>query len=507
MKSMLLFFLLLLSGCQQIKVTNNNKTDATHPHFKSKIDKSILPSNYEIKGFAECPMDLEGLQTLIDVKNGTLIPNSVAGKKVNNIPLSISEMNEWSEVFNQIEGSFPPAVFNIDDDREVYFFIFDGTWNDKDSKKPRTIPAKLFEQLIQLESKDARINVKYYPGVGTRTSIAGELWEGFTGSGAKERADKALHELEMQIENMKKKPHVYTIGFSRGAASARHFLNLVNDLYSKEQLFNQTENSLYSKPRLYSMLFDTVATGQSTELTLNIPASVTSVIHFVAASEERVFFPVTRINAPTDNVIVDDRIVEVNLPGVHSDIGGGYGDTLEQLSHLLANLWLERQGIYLKKTNYDIQAYLNNGKNDSRWLRLGSPKNNIKRKESVKVSKEQTITNELDTKFDVMEMLERAALSANSANQALLKLKQDIKSGKKKTFQGLVINLTAIDNSLRIETNCPENVSINKDKGLIEVLGQPFIQLTPMYLEQLRSTYGLINTYPPLKKENYVPNT
>lgn len=215
----------------------------------------------------------------------------------------------------------------------------------------------------------------------------------------------------------------------------------------------------------------------------------------------------TRINLPTDNVIVDDRIVEVNLPGVHSDIGGGYGDNLEQLSHLLANLWLERQGIYLKKPNYDIQAYLNNGKNDSRWLQLGSPKSNIKRKESVKVSKEQAITNELDTKFDVMEMLERAALSANSAYQSLLKLKQDIKSGKKKTFQGLVINLTAIDNSLRIETNCPENVSINKDKGLIEVLGQPFIQLTPTYLELLRSTYGLINTYPPLKKENYVPNT
>ena len=523
MKPTLFFYLFLLSGCQQIAPTNINRIEEQrNVNNQSEIDKSILPSNYEITGFSKCPIDREALQTLIHVKNGFLIPNSNLGNTVNNTSLSIEEMNQWLHVFSRMENSFPPAVFNIDDERQVSFFIFDGTWNDKDNGEPNTVPAKLHHQLIQ--SQDHRVKTHYYHGVGTRTTFIKELSEGVTGNGAEERAIQALDELKAQTEKTGIAPHVYSIGFSRGAASARHFLNLVDDYYFQEKSFHSSENLLFSKPRLYSMLFDTVATGQLDNLRLEIPLSTMSVIHFVATSEERTHFPITRINVPTNDLIIEETIVEVDLPGVHSDIGGGYGDTLEKLSHSLANLWLEKQGIYLPSIDYDIQALLNMGRNDSRWLPLGKIDSNNKRKESPnKVTEQFTLTDpnietdlneilerialaESNMETNLNEMLERAALLATSATQALLRQRQKIDSGEKQTFQGLVINLYPKDYSLKVNTNCPESVSINKNEGVIEVLGQPFIALTPEYLKQLRSTYGLINTYPVPNKKNYIPS-
>ena len=503
MKPAFLLFLLFLFGCQNMALNDmNNAHDDRGIGNQSKIEESILPSNYDIVGFSDCPIGIEGIQTLIDVKNGVLIPNSSLGKTDNNIPLSISEMNEWLRVSSRIENLYPPAVFNIDDQRKVYFFIFDGTWNDKDKDQHKTVSAKLYDQLVQLQEKDSRIHVNYYSGVGTRTSLLNRLWEGATGNGSEERAKKALDELK-NVETANK-PHIYSIGFSRGAATARHFLNLVDEYYFEEENFSPFEKSLFSKPRLYSMLFDTVATGQLSTLKLEIPQSVISTIHFVATSEERTFFPVTRIPQQNNSETLGQQLLEVDLPGVHSDIGGGYGDSLEKLTLFLANTWLNKQGIHLPAENQDFQAILNMGKNDSRWLQLGNPNRNTKRKESATNTTELSAMTNPEMGINVAKTLEMTILVATGANQRLLRQKQDIASGKKKTFQGLAINLYPKGNSLTVSTNCPDSISINKNKGTIDVLGQPFIPLTPEYLNRLRSTYGLINTYPAVKKKNYI---
>ncbi|MFS1439886.1 T6SS phospholipase effector Tle1-like catalytic domain-containing protein [Shewanella sp. 10N.286.48.A6] len=494
MKKFLVISLFLLIGCQNIK------SDQANSSQDIEIDKTILPNNYQVVGFSECPINNEDLQTIINVKNGILIPDSDKSSNVDNISLSVPQMNEWLHTFNHIDSLHPPVIFDSQSNRQVYFFIFDGTWNDKDSSKPKTIPAEIYKELINLSPKDSRINVQYYSGVGTKTTSFGKLQEGISGKGSKERAIKALAELKNHISTTNQKPHIYAIGFSRGAATARHFLNLVDDYYFQNTSSNT--NSLFSTPRLYSMLFDTVATGQVDALKLEIPNTVTSTIHFVAASEERLFFPIIRLNKKQLQPSYEEKLVEIDLPGVHSDIGGGNDDELEKLAYTLASKWLGKQGIYLPNKNKDVQSILNLGMNDSRWLKLGEPNSNAKRTDITKKALNTLPSDHYNLNFN--QLMEPYLLSAMSAKQEYLKQVKDLESGKKKTFQGLVINLFLNNNILSLQTNCPNYVSVNKDQGIIEVLNKPFIWLTPEYLEYLGSNHGAINTYPPLNKENFV---
>lgn len=417
--------------------------------------------------------------------------------------MSIEEMSQWHYFFSRVDSIFPPAVFTPFDKKQAYFFIFDGTWNDKDNGEEATVPAKLYEQLIELKKINPRIEVQYFSGVGTRTSFFNKVWEGITGQGTKERANDAFTSFKSVIKEANEASHVYAIGFSRGAASARHFLNLVDQYYSSEHISNQINDSLFSEPRIYSMLFDTVATGQLDNLRLDIPEDVKSVVHFVATSEERVFFPVVRINQPTNGEDYEKRFFEFNLPGVHSDIGGGYGDALEKFSHLLATTWLNKQGVYIDLPKYDIQHLLNMGKNDSRWFKFGGLSNEVRQEVKLDVMENaQPDYSNLDE--PLTKLMEDLGLVALSAQQNLKKLKEDMKMGKKKTFQGLVLNLFLVNDSLTIQTNCSDYISFNIGEGYVEVLGQPFITLTPEYLQELSSSYGLINSYPFIDRNNYI---
>jgi hypothetical protein len=493
MKKILVISLFLLIGCQNIK------DDQINLPQDIEIDKAILPNNYQVVGFSECPINNEDLQTIINVNNGILIPDSGKSSDVDNISLSVPQMNEWLYSFNQIDSLHPPVIFDTQSNRQVHFFIFDGTWNNKDNGDPKTIPAKIYKELINLNPKDSRINVNYYSGVGTETTPFGKLQEGISGKGSKERAINAFAELKKHISVTKQKPHIYAIGFSRGAATARHFLNLVDDYYLQNA---SNTNSLFSKPRLYSMLFDTVATGQVDTLKLEIPNTVTSIIHFVAASEERLYFPIVRLNKKPLYSSYEGKMVEIDLPGVHSDIGGGYNDELEKLTYTLALKWLGKQGIYLPNKNKDVQSILNMGMNDSRWLKLGAPNNNAKRTDITKNALNTLPSDSFNLNFD--QLMEPYLLSAMSAKQEYLNQVKDLELGKKKTFQGLVINLFLNNNTLSLQTNCPNYVSVNKDQGIIEVINKPFIWLTPEYLKYLGSNHGVINTYPPLNKENFI---
>ncbi|WP_244198932.1 T6SS phospholipase effector Tle1-like catalytic domain-containing protein [Janthinobacterium svalbardensis] len=126
-------------------------------------------------------------------------------------------------------------------------------------------------------------------------------------------------------------------GFSRGAAEAVAFCQLFADLLTPGEGKVQKFAGI---PVIIDFLgvFDTVATvgssgsvAQTTiapgamfdghwawanELLKPLPPCVQAGLHCIAAHEQRMNFPVTRLKG---------NIEEVYFPGVHSDVGGGYG--------------------------------------------------------------------------------------------------------------------------------------------------------------------------------------
>lgn len=132
--------------------------------------------------------------------------------------------------------------------------------------------------------------------------------------------------------------YVDVFGFSRGAAAARIF---VNELYkvksSKDKdsynlgYLGKAFKELGYKIKPYRIkirflgLYDTVSSYGSNvfddiskdKLPLHIP-TVGFTVHLTAEDEHRKKFPLTNIASAGSNSI------ELTLPGVHSDIGGGY---------------------------------------------------------------------------------------------------------------------------------------------------------------------------------------
>ncbi|WP_032632978.1 PAAR domain-containing protein [Pseudomonas syringae] len=130
-----------------------------------------------------------------------------------------------------------------------------------------------------------------------------------------------------------------TFGFSRGAAAARHFANEValgqkgplgKTIKMFRRAFHETFCSEYQQDIQMGFigLFDTVASvgglanlgyvrsQKAPGIKLYLPRSLfPNVVQLAARDEIRANFPLTRVKADHP---------ELTLPGVHSDIGGGY---------------------------------------------------------------------------------------------------------------------------------------------------------------------------------------
>lgn len=132
--------------------------------------------------------------------------------------------------------------------------------------------------------------------------------------------------------------YISIFGFSRGATQARAFANWLQTLCRLDaQLCGAKRMSLGGFPVEFDFLgiFDTVASvgvgntiaGRNghgawadAEDSLRIPAGL-KCLHLVAAHELRRSFPLDSISV---NGVVPAGCKEVVVPGVHSDIGGGY---------------------------------------------------------------------------------------------------------------------------------------------------------------------------------------
>lgn len=286
------------------------------------------------------------------------------------LALTIPEMNQWSIASWRLESLQVPSVRFSSDGKPwtVFVAVFDGTWNDKeDPDLPRTVPAQLADDLAALARTERLVQPHYYEGVGTRESGLLRLWDGATGRGTVDRAERALSDLNAATAaNAGIVPYVYAIGFSRGAASARHFLNLVDSLPAGAEAVRSS-----------ALLFDTVATGQTNRLALGVPASNDLTVQIVATRELRFAFPYVPLqtDAADHPSLADgngDKVVEVRVPGAHSDIGGGYDEGIWRLSLAMSRALLTRQGlaIALEGSRPDMQAILNLGRHDSDWVKL-----------------------------------------------------------------------------------------------------------------------------------------
>ncbi|ATM00976.1 hypothetical protein CK910_22715 [Aeromonas sp. CA23] len=126
-------------------------------------------------------------------------------------------------------------------------------------------------------------------------------------------------------------------GFSRGAAAARHFVNVID-----QKADHPLVKAVASEPAIrlkagfdwasrddvrimFVGLFDTVKSSFNPNVNIYLHAeSVERVVHLTALDEVRKYFPLSRITPDAAGTSIAPHFTELALPGAHSDIGGGY---------------------------------------------------------------------------------------------------------------------------------------------------------------------------------------
>lgn len=126
-------------------------------------------------------------------------------------------------------------------------------------------------------------------------------------------------------------------GFSRGAAAARHFVNVIDqkDDHPLVQSVAQ-EQSIRLKAGFdwrsrddvrvaFVGIFDTVTSSYNPNVKTRLRDDCAErVVHLTALDEVRYHFPLTRITPTAIGTSIPPHFTELALPGAHSDVGGGY---------------------------------------------------------------------------------------------------------------------------------------------------------------------------------------
>ncbi|MBS1140345.1 MAG: hypothetical protein H6R13_1798 [Proteobacteria bacterium] len=255
---------------------------------------------------------------------------------------------------------------------KIIVVAFDGTENDRDSVdgaiERETVTAALARLL-----HSGGYDVDYIPGPGTGSKADAALC--FT---CIPKAEEALDRLRKKVEgSWAQSPNleirVLVLGFSRGAAIGRHFMNLVSQKWPPYISPGEIRDG-HQIVRTVGLLFDTVATGKETALELGIAPTTDHLIHLLARDERRGLFHVVVdddwdfISLPSSDCRHSDRLTEITLPGVHSDVGGSYLDGLGSIYRVLAEQILVELGL-LDKHEWTIGGgAFNHGAHDSRGI-------------------------------------------------------------------------------------------------------------------------------------------
>lgn len=126
-------------------------------------------------------------------------------------------------------------------------------------------------------------------------------------------------------------------GFSRGSGAARHFVNVIdrkNDHPLVEAMAMSPKIPLKAGFDWASRddvritfvgIFDTVVSSYDPRVNVRLKDDCTErLVHLTALDEVRKHFPLTRVTPTAAGTSIPPNFTEVALPGVHSDLGGGY---------------------------------------------------------------------------------------------------------------------------------------------------------------------------------------
>ena len=206
-------------------------------------------------------------------------------------------------------------------------YAFDGTWDENEAVEKTTNVVR-FAEIVKKQS--AEIVVEYKEGVGTRFGALGYVLGGLFGSGGRSRIHEMYDEL---TSNWQQGDHtIDIIGFSRGAALAIHFSNILAHYGVKLE-----DNSIVKPEIRFLGVWDIVgAFGIPINLIINfqeinlhwniteIPGTVKNFYHAIALNERRQTFIVTRPVAMSNAT----NFEELWFRGTHKDVGGGNNNLL-----------------------------------------------------------------------------------------------------------------------------------------------------------------------------------
>lgn len=199
-------------------------------------------------------------------------------------------------------------------------YAFDGTWNEDEE-----IPTKLTNVVRLRDIYDGP--VEYREGVGTRFGSVGRLAGGLFGVGGRSRVEEMY---DAARANWTRGDREFDItGFSRGAALAVHFANVL-----AEQGLRLADGSTVKPAIRFLGVWDIVGSfGIPIDLVIRfqhinlgwtidrVPATVAHCVHAMSLDERRQAFDVTRLTHGTAT-----QFEELWFKGVHSDVGGGNGN-------------------------------------------------------------------------------------------------------------------------------------------------------------------------------------
>ncbi|WP_378172820.1 phospholipase effector Tle1 domain-containing protein [Aquimarina sp. SS2-1] len=249
----------------------------------------------------------------------------------------------------------------------------------------------------------------YVEGIGTNNGAKDDDWLGYAlgihgRSGIRSRVrlgTRKAAEAIMTMEDVKKTINTINkievtfdvFGFSRGAAAARHFLSLntephspIDDpLFDFNSYFEYNINKLFEGERKIEIeiiwrfigLYETVSSHGGDfeddvgELGLDAISNAKFVAQIVAEDEYRKNFSLTTIDSAKNNGFT------INLPGVHSDIGGGYKEEIRHGSeHLQEDKLIlyrtpefETDDVYATAESLKIAKKVKNWFFDQGWYR------------------------------------------------------------------------------------------------------------------------------------------
>lgn len=274
----------------------------------------------------------------------------------------------------------------------------------------------------------------YIEGIGTENgstdSFLGKaMGDGETGIVGKAR--KALNEILFKVMDEYEQGEISfelisldLFGFSRGAAAARHFINHVLDEtdYYGIKLSRRLSSAQYENEKIevsFVGLYDTVSSFgiplehkyNSRILRLNAVSFAKKTVQLAAAEEHRENFSLTNIDS------AGGKGKEVFLPGVHSDIGGGYIDGQAE-THIINKR--QKQQLEIEKKELEAKGWFLDGE-----MSIECPKGRSRVRENLRICKLKSERDSVGAQYDRIPLQIMADFAREAGMNIKSKLERD----------------------------------------------------------------------------------